>query len=229
MRTTSAAACGNSVEPIRAAESGYHGQRTDRPFHGPPTNVAARGHSVLDRYRIFLEQDQGTTAQRRVWDHYQRYRRTLYVLGTPAKSYEKQQGMLKTVNRAIQEHRRLEIEYQSIGKPVQTRVIEPYGVVIYQSSIYVIATEEARDGEGVDRLKHWKLDRFQAATPWMPGTNPMTTSTSKRTSDKRSASFPGLSQRPMRFDCRRAPLAGCKKTRGMLSKPLHPTPTAGAC
>ncbi|MCC6508308.1 MAG: WYL domain-containing transcriptional regulator [Pirellulaceae bacterium] len=99
-----------------------------------------------------------------VWDHYQRYRRTLYVLGTPAKSYEKQQGMLKTVNRAIQEHRHLEIEYQSIGKPAQTRVIEPYGVVVYQSSIYVIATEEARDGQGVERLKHWKLDRFLAAT-----------------------------------------------------------------
>lgn len=99
-----------------------------------------------------------------VWEHYQRYRRTLYVLGTPAKSYEKQQGMLKTVNRAIQEHRHLEIDYQSIGKPAQIRVIEPYGVVIYQSSIYVVATEEARDGVGVDRLKHWKLDRFQAAT-----------------------------------------------------------------
>lgn len=99
-----------------------------------------------------------------VWEHYQRYRRTLYVLGTPAKSYEKQQGMLKTANRAIQEHRRLEIEYQSIGKPPQMRVIEPYGVVVYQSSIYVVATEEARDGEGTDRLRHWKLDRFQSAT-----------------------------------------------------------------
>lgn len=99
-----------------------------------------------------------------VWDHYQRYRRTLYVLGTPAKSYEKQQGILKTVNRAIQEHRRLEMEYQSLGKPLQVRVIEPYGVVIYQSSIYVIATEEAREGAGTDQLKHWKLDRFLSAT-----------------------------------------------------------------
>lgn len=99
-----------------------------------------------------------------VWEHYQRYRRTLYVLGTPAKSYEKQQGMLKTANRAIQEHRRLEIEYQSIGKPPQARVIEPYGVVVYQSSIYVVATEEARDGTGTDRLRHWKLDRFLSAT-----------------------------------------------------------------
>ncbi len=99
-----------------------------------------------------------------VWDHYQRYRRTLYVLGTPAKSYEKQQGMLKTVNRAIQEHRELEIEYQSIGKPPQMRVVEPYGVVIYQSSIYVVATEERSDGKGTDRLRHWKLDRFLSAT-----------------------------------------------------------------
>lgn len=99
-----------------------------------------------------------------VWEHYQRYRRTLYVLGTPAKSYEKQQGMLKTVNRAIQEHRRLEIEYQSLGKLAQIRTVEPYGVVIYQSSIYVVATEEGRDGEATDRLRHWKLDRFLAAT-----------------------------------------------------------------
>ena len=99
-----------------------------------------------------------------VWEHYQRYRRTLVVLGTPAKSYEKQQGMLKTVNRAIQEHRQLEIEYQSLGKPAQVRTIEPYGVVIYQSSIYVVATEEAKDGAGTDRLRHWKLDRFLSAT-----------------------------------------------------------------
>lgn len=99
-----------------------------------------------------------------VWEHYQRYRRTLYVLGMPAKSYEKQQGMLKSANRAIQEHRRLEIEYQSLGKPPSKRVIEPYGLVIYQSSIYVVATEEARDGEDTDRLRHWKLDRFLGAT-----------------------------------------------------------------
>ncbi len=37
-----------------------------------------------------------------VWEHYQRYRRTLRVMGLPHKSYEKQQGVLKTVNRAVQ-------------------------------------------------------------------------------------------------------------------------------
>ena len=101
-----------------------------------------------------------------VWDHYQRYRRTLRVLGVPAKTYEKQQGILKTINRSIQEHRKLEIEYESIGKPIATRRLEPYGLVIYQSSIYVVAIESGKndDHEPQDRLRHWKLDRFTKAT-----------------------------------------------------------------
>jgi predicted DNA-binding transcriptional regulator YafY len=100
-----------------------------------------------------------------VWEHYQRYRRTLRVLGIPAKTYEKQQGILKTINRCIQEHRRLEIEYQSLGKPLSKRKLEPYGLVMYQSSIYVIAPECGRDEElePQDRLRHWKLDRFEKA------------------------------------------------------------------
>ena len=98
-----------------------------------------------------------------VWEHYQRYRRTLYVMGLPTKNYEKHQGMLKTVNRAIQEHRRLRMVYQVPGRAASTRVIEPYGVALFQSSIYVVATEEAADGEETQRLKHWKLDRFKSA------------------------------------------------------------------
>ena len=98
-----------------------------------------------------------------VWEHYERYRRTMYVLGIPTKSYEKHQGILKTVNRAIQEHRYLEIEYEVPGRAPTKRVVEPYGVVLFQSSIYVVATEEASDGAGTDRLRHWKLDRFNAA------------------------------------------------------------------
>lgn len=98
-----------------------------------------------------------------VWEHYQRYRKTLYVLGTPTKTYEKHQGMLSTINRAIQEHRFLEMEYQVPGRTPSIRKVEPYGVAIFQSSIYVIATEQARDGEGSDRLRHWKLDRFISA------------------------------------------------------------------
>ncbi len=98
-----------------------------------------------------------------VWEHYERYRRTLYVLGLPTKTYEKQQGTLKTINRAIQEHRHLEMEYQVPGRTASLRTIEPYAVALFQSSIYVIATEEQRDGSGSQRLKHWKLDRFLSA------------------------------------------------------------------
>lgn len=101
-----------------------------------------------------------------VWDHYQRYRRTLRVLGLPAKTYEKQQGILKTINRSIQEHRKMEIEYESLGKPISTRLLEPYGLAIYQSSIYVVAIESGKNEEDdpQDRLRHWKLDRFTKAT-----------------------------------------------------------------
>lgn len=101
-----------------------------------------------------------------VWDHYQRYRRTLRVLGVTAKTYEKQQGILKTINRAIQEHRRVEIEYEPLGKPISTRYLEPYGLAMYQSSIYVVAIEQGKEEElePQDRLRHYKLDRFTKAT-----------------------------------------------------------------
>ena len=56
-----------------------------------------------------------------VWSHYEKYRQILLVLGTPAKSYEKQHGILATLNRAILEHRIVEIDYQPIGKPTATR------------------------------------------------------------------------------------------------------------
>ncbi|MCO8120650.1 transcriptional regulator [Stieleria sp. TO1_6] len=98
-----------------------------------------------------------------VFDHYARYRAALHVFGSPTKSYERQEGMLKTINRAILEHRVVEIEYQSIGKPVSTRKIEPYGLAVYQSSIYVIAAAPEVT-ESDQRLRNWKLDRFQHAT-----------------------------------------------------------------
>jgi predicted DNA-binding transcriptional regulator YafY len=98
-----------------------------------------------------------------VFDHYARYRKTLHVFGTPSKSYEHHEGMLKTINRAILEHRVVEIEYESVGKPVSTRRIEPYGLAVYQSSIYVIAAAPEVQ-EPSERLRNWKLDRFRHAT-----------------------------------------------------------------
>lgn len=98
-----------------------------------------------------------------VYEHYERYRRTLYVLGIPTKTYEKHQGILKTINRSIQEHRHLEMDYQVPGRAASKRRVEPYGVVLFHSSIYVVATETSRDGEESERLRHWKLDRFKSA------------------------------------------------------------------
>ena len=98
-----------------------------------------------------------------VFDHYARYRAALHVFGNPSKSYERQEGMLKTINRAILEHRVVEIEYQSVGKPVSTRKIEPYGLAVYQSSIYVVAAAP-EISESSQRLRNWKLDRFHHAT-----------------------------------------------------------------
>jgi predicted DNA-binding transcriptional regulator YafY len=101
-----------------------------------------------------------------VWEHYERYRRTLRVLGVVPKTYEKQQGVLKTLNRAIQEHRRLDVEYESTGQPPRKRILEPYGLAIFQSSIYLVAVEAGvgEELEPQERLKHWKLDRFLRAT-----------------------------------------------------------------
>lgn len=98
-----------------------------------------------------------------VWKHYEAYRQVLYVRGMPAKSYERQQGILKTLHRAIMEHRVVQIEYQPPGKEVQRRRIEPYAVVFYQSSLYIIAAAHELPA-GTDRVRHLKLDRFARAT-----------------------------------------------------------------
>lgn len=97
-----------------------------------------------------------------VFDHYARYRKSLHVFGSPRKSYEDQAGILKTVNRAVLEHRVVEIEYEPVGKTASVRKIEPYGLAVYQSSIYVVAAAEEIE-DPAERLRHWKLDRFRHA------------------------------------------------------------------
>ena len=56
----------------------------------------------------------------------------------------------------------VEIEYQSLGKPAARRRIEPYAVVFYHSSLYIIAAASEIPEKG-DRLRHLKLDRFRKA------------------------------------------------------------------
>ncbi|MEE2639747.1 MAG: WYL domain-containing protein [Planctomycetota bacterium] len=102
-----------------------------------------------------------------VTDHYEKYRQVLHVLGTPAKSYEKHDGMIKTFNRAILEHRVVEAAYQPVGKPVATRQLEPLAIVFYQSSLYIIAKIPDAEFSATDtsaNVRHWKLDRFEKVT-----------------------------------------------------------------
>jgi len=94
--------------------------------------------------------------------HYEEYRQTLYVRGMPAKDYQKQHGMLGSIHRAILEHRVVDIEYQPPGKDIQKRQIEPYAVVFYNNSLYILAAAKEVPA-GQDRIRHLKLDRFLKA------------------------------------------------------------------
>jgi predicted DNA-binding transcriptional regulator YafY len=98
-----------------------------------------------------------------VWKHYDAYRQVLYVRGMPAKSYERQHGTLSTIHRAILERRVVQVEYQPPGRETQHRKIEPYAVVFYQSSLYIVAAAHEIP-PGQDRVRHLKLDRFLRAT-----------------------------------------------------------------
>jgi predicted DNA-binding transcriptional regulator YafY len=99
-----------------------------------------------------------------VWKHYEAYRQVLYVRGLPAKSYERQHGILSAIHRAILERRIVQAEYQPPGKDPQDRQIEPYAVVFYQGSLYIVAAAHEIP-PGQDRIRHLKLDRFLRATP----------------------------------------------------------------
>ena len=94
-----------------------------------------------------------------VLKHYRKFRQIVSVRGSPAKTYRRQEGILKTINRAIGQHRVVKAAYQRLGKDKpQTREIEPYGVVVYQSSIYIVAAaRDAKDRE--NRFRNFKLDR----------------------------------------------------------------------
>ena len=94
-----------------------------------------------------------------VWQHYQRCRQTLFVTGTPSKTYENHQGFLKTLERCVVQHRWCHIEYSSLQHDTSTRRIAPQAIVFYNSSLYVIAHED--DSNSTPR--HWKLDRISVA------------------------------------------------------------------
>ena len=96
-----------------------------------------------------------------VLEHYEKYWKTLRVIGVPAKSYEKHHGMLNTIHRAIVEHRVLEIVYEVPGGTPQTRQVDPYTVVLWHSSLYVVAVNHEDKKSGI---RTWKLDRIKKTT-----------------------------------------------------------------
>ena len=94
-----------------------------------------------------------------VWQHYERIRQILFVSGTTAKSYERHQGILKTLERAIIQHRWCHLRYASINQDVSDRKISPRALVFHNASLYVIAEQASAP----QTSRHWKLDRVDAA------------------------------------------------------------------
>lgn len=97
-----------------------------------------------------------------VWQHYEKFRRVVHVLGMPNKSYQAHHGILQSINRAIIQHRVVEIEYQGTANAEpKLRRIEPYGLVFYNHSLYIVAA--AQEDPSENRIRNWKLDRFRKA------------------------------------------------------------------
>ena len=96
-----------------------------------------------------------------IWQHYEKIRQILFVSGTPVKSYETHRGVLKTIERAILQHRWCQIEYSSLRQDNALRRVSPRAIVFHNASLYVIA--EAED-DGSELVRHWKLDRINSAT-----------------------------------------------------------------
>ena len=94
-----------------------------------------------------------------IWQHYERVRQILFVSGTPVKNYDSHRGILKTLERAILQHRWCDVVYSSLTRENSQRRISPRAIVFYNASLYVIAEEESQPNS----VRHWKLDRLQNA------------------------------------------------------------------
>ncbi|MEZ6092800.1 MAG: WYL domain-containing protein [Pirellulaceae bacterium] len=94
-----------------------------------------------------------------VLQHYEKYRRTLRVMGVPTKKYDRHFGMIKSLNRAILDHRICSVVYTSLNGQTKEREIEPYTMALFQSSLYVIAAA-CEDPDPENRIRSFKIDRF---------------------------------------------------------------------
>lgn len=93
-----------------------------------------------------------------VWQHYEKIRQVLFVSGTVTKSYEEQRGVLKTIERAILQHRWCSISYSSPQRGVDDRKVSPRAILFHNASLYVVAEL----GDAPQETRHWKLDRIKS-------------------------------------------------------------------
>lgn len=92
---------------------------------------------------------------------FEQYRQAFVVSGLPPKSYERQHGIIKTLQRGILEHRVLEMVYGGPAKADEIRMVSPLGIILHSGSLYVVALEE---GQGDDlEYRNWKIDRIAKA------------------------------------------------------------------
>lgn len=149
-----------------------------------------------------------------LWEHFQRLRPSLIVRGGIAKDYADKEGMLSALNRAIYQHRVVEIRYQSLGnEQSDQRLIEPHAIVLFGGSIYVVGTDAGSDG---GQFKLFKLDRLSRAVPQSEHFKPRT-DFDPDTLFKASIGI-YRSGAPKRFRIRLASNAA----RWVVEEPLHP-------
>ena len=96
-----------------------------------------------------------------VWQHFERQRPALVVRGPALKSYAAREGQLSSLNRAIQQHRVVEIDYQSAGdSQPAVRLVQPYAIVIYGNSLYLLCARDDLAGDSDGGWRSYKLDRM---------------------------------------------------------------------
>lgn len=81
------------------------------------------------------------------------------IIRSPTTSrYQDKDGMLSSLNRAIFEHRVLELVYRRPVRGRETRIIEPHALILYQGSLLILATQVG--GSTDCSYRQFKLDRI---------------------------------------------------------------------
>ena len=82
--------------------------------------------------------------------------------GPAAKDYSGKKGAISTINRSIYQNRQLRIAYK---KPLEDksrwRLIEPYAILVYENSLYLLAIDTEDNSPDGQSPKHFKLDRIE--------------------------------------------------------------------